>query len=269
MNLQAAQAAQEVLRAQDISLGYGAAPHWVLREFSMTLHAGELVVLLGASGVGKSSLLRVLAGLQAPQRGRVCFFGQPQQGPHPRVSFVFQDPCLLPWLNLERNVSFGLDFSQQPGLGREEKQARVTAAIAEVGLLAARKHYPTELSGGMAQRAALARAMARQPAVLLLDEPFSALDEITRNDMQQLLLQLTARHRAAAIMVTHNIDEAINIAHRILLVGGQPGRQLRQWRLALPHPRDTAAAVQAQLRRDIVQAMHDASLSTASAAQGA
>lgn len=257
---------RDVLSAQGISLGYGADAavlRWVLRDFSLTLRAGELVVLLGASGVGKSSLLRVLAGLQSAQRGQLSLFGRPQQGPHPRVSFVFQDPCLLPWLKLEQNVGFGLDFSHQPTLTRGQKQARVAAAIAEVGLSDARNHYPAELSGGMAQRVALARAMARQPALLLLDEPFSALDEITRSDMQQLLLQLTARHHTAAIMVTHNIDEALNLADRILLIGGQPGRLLQAWHVALAHPRDAASAEQAHTRHEIVRAMRDASLAPA------
>src|SRR5690606_1015741 len=119
-------------------------------------------------------------------------------------SFVCQDPSLLPWLTLEENVAFGLDFKHQPDIDKHELQARVDAAIEEVGLGEARGRYPAQLSGGMAQRAALARSLARQPEILLLDEPFSALDEVTRADMQQLLQDITARHGAAAILVTHD-----------------------------------------------------------------
>ena len=250
-----------VLQASDIALSYQR-PHQqatiVLRDFSMQLAAGEVLAVLGPSGAGKSSLLRVLAGLQAPDSGTVHVHGERLRGPHPRLGFVFQKPCLLPWLTLEENVGFGLDFKHQPAIGAAEKRQRVHEAIAEVDLLRARERYPAELSGGMAQRAALARCLARQPEILLLDEPFSALDEVTRSEMQALLQQITSRHRASAILVTHDIDEALILADRILLIGQYPGQSIRQWRIDLPHPRDEAVPDLTAMRIEIVHAMREA-----------
>lgn len=220
-----------ILTARNISLAYGnkrqAQP--VLEDVSLDLHQGEVLALLGASGAGKSSLLRVLAGLQKPTEGTVNIRGEAVKGPHPRLGFVFQDACLLPWLTLEENVAFGMDFKHQPRISKAEKQARTEAAIADVDLLHARGRYPAELSGGMAQRTALARTLARQPEILLLDEPFSALDPITRREMQQRLLQLTAKYHASAVMVTHDIDEALLVADRVVLMGGSPGEVSGVW----------------------------------------
>ncbi|TAL75233.1 MAG: ATP-binding cassette domain-containing protein [Rhodanobacter sp.] len=261
-----------LLDASHIALSYGRhgqVRYPVLRDFSLQLRAGEIVAVLGPSGAGKSSLLRVLGGLQKPDRGSVRVRGEVLHDTHPRVSLMFQDPCLLPWLTLEENVGFGLDFARQPVLDRNERRRRVHALIDEVGLTSALGRYPSELSGGMAQRVALARSLVRRPELLLLDEPFSALDEITRGEMQQLLLVLAKRSQTAAVLVTHDIDEALLLADRILLLGGVPAELLGEWTLAAAQPRDAVSGELTRMRVDIVQALRAARTDAPAAAERA
>ncbi|WP_049274828.1 ATP-binding cassette domain-containing protein, partial [Pseudomonas putida] len=162
-------------------------------------------------------------------------------------------------LNLEKNVAFGLDFARQPKLAADERRARIDHAIAAVGLAHARGQYPAQLSGGMAQRTALARCLARQPEVLLLDEPFGALDEVTRADMQQLLLQLIATHNTAAVLITHDIDEALLLSDRVLLLGNHPAHILGQWHIDLPQPRTQRVEELGALRIEILKTLRRAS----------
>jgi NitT/TauT family transport system ATP-binding protein len=244
-----------LLSAERVSLRYPGAARPVFADVNLDVGAGEVVTILGPSGAGKSSLLRVLGGLQPSTSGSVTIRGTPMHGAHPRVAFAFQSPGLLPWLTLERNVAFGLDFKRQPRLERSELAARVDAAITEVGLSHARHLRPTALSGGMAQRAALARCLARQPEALLLDEPFGALDEVTRGEMQDLLLKVVADFGTAVVLVTHDIDEALLLSDRIVLLGGSPAAPIRDWRIALSHPRHDLVAELGAIRVDILSAM--------------
>lgn len=228
----------------------------VLAGVNLTVQPGEIVALLGASGCGKSSLLRTVAGLTRATSGSIRVDGTPVQGPRPDVALVFQHPALLPWLTVERNVAFGLTFARQTRLPRATRKARVSAALRAVGLEDAHAARPAALSGGMAQRAALARSLAREPRVLLLDEPFSALDEVTRAAMQRLLLDVVRRTGATTLFVTHDIDEALRIADRVVLLGSR-GRLVAQWRVEVAEPREAQLDALGELRLPIFKALQD------------
>jgi len=251
------------LRGTDLAFRYaGGVP--VFEDVSLTIDAREIVALLGGSGCGKSTLLRTVAGLQAPSHGSVEFLGAPLTAPHPRAAVVFQQASLLPWLNVGANTAFGLDFKHQPHIDAAALRERVQTCLAAVGLAGSERLYPAELSGGMAQRVALARALAREPRLLLADEPFSALDAITRTGMQDLLVDVVHRWHTAALLVTHDIDEAILVADRIVLMGprggapGQPGALVREWCVDIPRPRHAHPAATTALRLDILSALHGA-----------
>lgn len=253
--MSAALEAPPILDARSVSLDYGA--RRVLEDVSLTLHAGEVVAILGASGAGKSSLLRALSGLQAPSSGTVYAFGEPLRGVHPGIAVGFQDACLLPWRDVEKNVAFGLDFARQPPCSKKERRERVAEALSMVELSHAARYRPHQLSGGMAQRVALARCLARRPRALLLDEPFGALDEVTRGGMQQTLLKLVRTLGTAVLLVTHDIDEAVLLADRVILLGGRPAGVRKIWHIALSHPREQSLEAMSRERLEIVKCLRE------------
>jgi NitT/TauT family transport system ATP-binding protein len=228
----------------------------VLNGVDLRAAPGELVAVLGASGSGKSSLLRLVAGLQRPSSGAVHIDSETVAGPRADVALAFQDACLLPWLTVERNVGFGLTFARQPHLTRASRKQRVTRALREVGLEHTRSWRPAQLSGGMAQRAALARCLVREPRVLLLDEPFGALDEVTRADMQRLLVKVVRDTGASTLLVTHDIDEALVVADRVLLLGSH-GTLAGTWAVELQQPRVAHHDLLGKLRIQILRALQD------------
>ncbi|GAA2033698.1 ABC transporter ATP-binding protein [Agromyces tropicus] len=220
----------------------------VLRGVDLDIAAGEIVAILGPSGCGKSTLLRIVAGLDHPTSGEADIDGEPVQSYDVRCAVGFQEPRLLPWRSLERNVALGLPR----GTARRAGRAHVARLLELVGLAEFAGHRPHEVSGGMAQRASLARALARNPEVLLLDEPFGALDALTRLRMQDLLLDVHAAEPTTVLLVTHDVDEALQLADRIVLLGSDgaaPGADVRQTVVVPGHrPRDRGSAELAELR---------------------
>lgn len=212
---------------------------------------GEILAIVGGSGCGKSTLLRLAAGLEATSAGAVRLDGTAIDRPHAQIGLVFQEPRLMPWLSVEENVGFGIEE-----LPRAERRARVSEALARVGLESFARAWPRELSGGMAQRAALARSLVARPRVLLLDEPFSALDALTRADLQDHLLQLWSYDRPTLVLVTHDIDEALALADRVVVMRGRPGRIEAIENISLPRPRDRAAADFQSWRRRLLEHLH-------------
>jgi NitT/TauT family transport system ATP-binding protein len=198
-----------------------------LNETSLQIQDNDFICILGPSGCGKSTLLRIVAGLDTPSTGSVLLDGEPVQRPGPDRGMVFQSYTLFPWLTVRENVLFGTRST-------EEKAHRL---IGQVGLRGFENHYPKMLSGGMQQRTALARALANDPKILLLDEPFGALDNQTRALMQELLLGIWEADRKTVLFVTHDIDEAIFMANRVAVMSARPGRIKSEVRIELPHPR--------------------------------
>jgi NitT/TauT family transport system ATP-binding protein len=205
-----------------------------LRGANLSVRKGEFICLIGASGCGKSTLLRIVAGLDTPTTGRVVVDGVPVVAPGADRGMVFQSYTLFPWLSVRENIAFGLREKATPP-GRQDEI--VAHYIAKVGLAGFEHHYPKMLSGGMQQRTAIARALANDPKILLLDEPFGALDNQTRGLMQELLLGIWESEQKTVLFVTHDIEEAIFMAHRVVVMSARPGRIKAEVAVDLPHPR--------------------------------
>ncbi len=239
-----------VLSLRGVAHRYAGAPTATLEGLDLDLRAGEIVAVVGASGCGKTTLVRLLAGLDRPQAGRIALDGVPLDGPHPRIGVVFQEPRLLPWLTVAGNVGFGLDH-----LPRGARAARVQAALERVQLPGFGARWPRELSGGQAQRVAIARALAVEPELILMDEPFSALDPATRGALQDHVAALWGGSAGALLLVTHDVDEALVLADRVVVLAPQPGRIAATLAIDLPRPRRRAAAAFADHRRALLDAL--------------
>lgn len=226
-----------------------------IRDVTLSVAEGEIAVVVGGSGCGKSTLLRLLSGLDRPTQGFVQVDGTVITSPHPAVGIVFQEPRLLPWLTVAQNVGFGLE-----GVPKAERKARVEGALSRVGLADYAKRWPRELSGGQGQRVAIARALVARPSVLLLDEPFSALDAFTRAELQDHLLELWEDTKPTLVLVTHDIEEAVVLASRIVVMSPHPGRVAAIQDLKLPRPRDRLSPDFDDEKRRVLLAL-DATLS--------
>ncbi len=224
-------------------------PFQVLKDLNLTIRSGESLAIVGASGSGKTTLLRVLAGLEEADRGDVLIDGNAVRGVGRERAVVFQEPRLLPWLTVLDNVAFGLETQ---GLSREEARSRARRYINLVGLQQFESAYPRQLSGGMAQRVGIARALAVQPEILLLDEPLGALDAMTKIGMQQELARIWREEDVTTVLVTHDLEEAIYLADRILILPREKGAAPRLIDVDLPRPRDRSSAAFVRQREELL-----------------
>ena len=221
-----------------------------LAPVDLTIPQGEFVCLIGASGCGKSTLVRNLAGLEQQSAGQVLLEGAPVRGPGRDRGMVFQDYALFPWMTVRQNISFG---PRQRRLPREEIDKTTDEFVRMVGLSRFADRYPSQLSGGMKQRVAIARVLANNANILLMDEPFGALDALTREQLQHELLQIWTRTGVTAIFVTHSVEEAVLLADRVLVMSAGPGRIDSDFRIELARPRDVSSPEFNALRRDIAR----------------
>lgn len=218
-------------------------PVLALQPTSLVINENDFITVLGPSGCGKSTMLRIIAGLDTPTEGRVMLDGQVVMGPGSDRGVVFQSYTLFPWLTVRQNICFGL---REKGMPQAEQNEIAERFIHEIGLRGFEHHFPRMLSGGMQQRVALARALANAPKVLLLDEPFGALDNQTRVLMQELLLSVWETHKKTVVFVTHDIDEAIFMANRVMVFSARPGRIKKEVKIDFDYPRHYTLKTTAQ-----------------------
>lgn len=223
----------------------------VLSDVSLSIAQGEVVSLIGPSGCGKSTLLRLLAGLEHDYDGELTINGATPERARASIGLMFQEPRLMPWLTVRDNIGFGLRNAASP-----EIRAKIDTLLADVGLQNAADQLPKQLSGGMAQRAALARALLREPAVLLLDEPFSAVDAITRLSLQSLLFETWQRRKLSTLLVTHDLDEALTLSDRVVVLSGRPAGISAVLGVRVPRPRDRNSYDHTRLRAELFSALH-------------
>lgn len=228
-----------------------------LKGINLLIKKGEFISIIGSSGCGKTTLLRLIAGLDTPESGRITLEGEEITGPDPHRGYVFQQGSLFPWLTVEKNIASGL---KARGVYKENK-ADVAQYIELIGLNGFEKSYPHQISGGMAQRVAIARALINRPAALLLDEPMGALDSFTRADLQDKLLELWRRDSTTMILVTHDVDEAIYLSDRIVVMTPRPGKISEILDVHLSRARNRSGTEFMALRRSILEKLHLASAS--------
>jgi len=221
----------------------------VLENVSFDVKDKEFVCILGSSGCGKTTLLRLIAGLDTARSGSIVLEGEEITGTSPKVGFVFQEYSLFPWRTVIDNIAFGLEMK---GVSKEDRYMVAESYLNLINLSQFRDSYPSELSGGMRQRVAVARALTLDPVLLLMDEPFGALDAQTRNMLQKELLQIWEKTKKMIVFITHSVDEAVYLADRIIVMTPRPGRICRNFEVLLPRPRDRTSVEFAQVRREVL-----------------
>jgi nitrate ABC transporter ATP-binding subunit len=241
-----------ILQVSDLHKIYQATngPVEALRGINLSINQGDFICLLGASGCGKSTLLRIIAGFEQATRGAVAVRGNAVNGPGPDRGMVFQDYALFPWLTVRDNIRFGPRYRHLPG---KQIDAIAERFLAMVGLTAFADRYPHQLSGGMKQRVAIARVLANDADILLMDEPFGALDALTRGKLQEELIEIWRTTKLTVIFVTHSVEEAVLLADRVVVMTAGPGRIEREVEIALPRPRDVSSPEFNALRRDVTR----------------
>jgi NitT/TauT family transport system ATP-binding protein len=227
------------------------------KDITLQIHRGEFITVVGPSGCGKTSLLYILAGFETKTSGSIMIDGRPIQGPGPDRAVVFQEFALFPWLDLRKNVEFG---PRERGVSRSDIDASVNQILRTVGLEAAANRYPHELSAGMRQRAALARVLINDPKILLMDEPFAALDAQTRLALQRELSKLSAEMSLTVMFITHSVEEAVLLGDRVLVMSARPGQIMADIGIPLPRPRDPTSLEFNEHRREITRLLEQASL---------
>jgi NitT/TauT family transport system ATP-binding protein len=240
-----------LLKIEELGKRYG--PVEALRGANLSVSRGEFICLLGASGCGKSTLLRVVAGFEPPSSGQVSVSGKPVTGPGPNRGMVFQDYGLFPWLTVRDNIGFGPKARGRP---KAEVARIVNQFVAMVGLSRFADAFPHQLSGGMKQRVAIARVLANDAELVLMDEPFGALDAMTRERLQDELLRIWAERRLTVLFVTHAIEEAILLADRVIVMSPGPGHIVADQNIALPRPRDVSSPEFNEQRRSLAAMLH-------------